>query len=243
MISSSMSATSDRSRKLSDRVLDSLLASIESREFPAGSLLPSERELMARYNVGRPAVREALQALANMGLLQIRHGGRARLLEIQPHDVFERMDRAVRHLLAAGPDHRAHLQEARLMFESGMVRLAAARATAADLDALQEALDRQRQAAGDAAQFVRHDIAFHVTITRASGNPIYSAVCEALLNWLLEFSPRLLRAPNTEGLTLSEHEAILRALESHDADAAVFAMRSHLTRANPLYGPEGRPVP
>ena len=50
-------------RKLSHEVLDRLVAAIESGEYSPGSQLPSERELMTRWGVGRPAIREAMQAL------------------------------------------------------------------------------------------------------------------------------------------------------------------------------------
>jgi DNA-binding GntR family transcriptional regulator len=45
----------------------------------------------------------------------------------------------------------------------------------------------------------------------------------------------MLRVPGTEDLTLSEHSQILIAIAEHDPDAAVFALRAHLTRAHPLY--------
>ena len=230
-----MPADQSRSKKLADQVLDRLFAMIEAREVEPGGLLPSERQLMQRFDVGRPAVREALQSLANMGMVQIRHGGRARLNRLQPEQLLGRLDAAVRHLLATDPSNREHMREARLMFESGMVRLAAARAAAGDLQALREALTAQTRAAEDAALFVQCDIAFHVAIARVSRNPVFIAVCEALLEWLFASSPRLLHVPNAKELTLAEHASILSAIEAHDPEAAAFAMRAHLTRVNPLY--------
>lgn len=230
-----MQASASGSKKLSDQVLDRLLASIESGEFPPGGLLPSERELMRRHEVGRPAVREALQTLASMGLARIRHGGRARLVQVEPRLILEQINLSVRHLLAADPANREHLREARLMFESAMVRLAAARATEDEIFVLREALTAQHAAVSDPAQFIRCDIAFHTAIARISGNPVFSAVSGALLGWLFEFSPRQLRVPAAEELTLAEHAAILDAIAAHDPESAVFALRAHLTRTNPLY--------
>jgi GntR family transcriptional regulator, sialic acid-inducible nan operon repressor len=230
-----MPANAAGSKKLSSHVLDRLLVSIEAGEFSPGGVLPSERELMRRYEVGRPAVREALQTLANMGLARIRHGGRARLVQVEPRLILEQMNLSVRHLLAADPANREHFREARLMFESAMVRLGAAKATDEDIAVLREALAAQQAAADDPAAFIRCDVAFHVAIARISGNPVFSAVSEALLGWLFELSPRQLRAPAPEELTLAEHAAILEAMAAHDPESAVFALRAHLTRANPLY--------
>ena len=58
---------------MSDEVFDRLKAMIVSGECGPGGSLPSERELMARFGVGRPAIREAMQALANLGLVTISH--------------------------------------------------------------------------------------------------------------------------------------------------------------------------
>ena len=68
-----MTATPDLivRRKLSDEVFDRLKTLIASGELQPGDAMPSERELMERFGVGRPAVREAMQQLSNMGLLTI----------------------------------------------------------------------------------------------------------------------------------------------------------------------------
>src|SRR3546814_19280946 len=69
-------------RKLADEVFDRLKAMIVSGERSPGESLPSERELMARLGVGRPAIRDAMPALAPPGLATIRHGERARYRSI-----------------------------------------------------------------------------------------------------------------------------------------------------------------
>ena len=70
-----------KKRKLSDQVLERLLSLFESGEISSNDEMPSERELMERFLVGRPAVREALQSLERLGLIMIRHGERAKVLE------------------------------------------------------------------------------------------------------------------------------------------------------------------
>ena len=224
-----------RRRKLSDEILDRLLQMIERGEVERGGELPSERNLMARFGVGRPAVREALQALAAMGIVRIQHGERARLVLLGPETVLESIDRTVRHLLQTSPGMRDHLREARLAFESGMVRVAARKCTDQDLRSLCASLDAQRDACGDAARFVAADIAFHNAIAAVSRNPIYIAVGQALLQWVFEHYPRLLHVPGVEDLTLAEHEAVLDGIAAHDEDRAVRALAAHLLRSNPRY--------
>jgi len=65
--------------KLSEMVEEELEQMIRRREFSEGEQLPSERELMTFFNVGRPSVREALAALKRKGLVQINNGERARV--------------------------------------------------------------------------------------------------------------------------------------------------------------------
>jgi len=222
-------------QKLADQVLDRLLALIERGELPPGSRMPGERALMARFGVGRPAVREALQALEKMGLIEIQHGERARVVALTPSRVLRQLDAAARHLLTSSPDMREALRQARLAFEQFLVREAARRATASGLEAVRMALADQQAARWDPARFVRADIRFHVAIASLAGNPLYPAVSEAMLGWIFGFFPRLLRAPNVEDLTLREHGAILRALQKRDPEAAAQAMKRHLMRAHPRY--------
>ncbi len=89
-----------RRRKLSDAVFDQLVAQIESHRLRPGDLLPSERDLMASYGVGRPAVREALQGLERMGMIEIRHGGRARVVEPSLGRMVDDIGTTMRRLLA-----------------------------------------------------------------------------------------------------------------------------------------------
>jgi DNA-binding FadR family transcriptional regulator len=226
-------------QKLADQVLDRLMALIEQGELPPGSRLPGERALMARFGVGRPAVREALQALEKMGLIEIRHGERARVLPMEPARVLQQMDAAARQLLSASPEMRDALREARLAFEQFLVREAARRAGRNDMEALRQALAAQEAARGDPARFVRADIGFHVAIARMAGNPLYPALSEAMLGWIFRFFPRLLHAPNVEDVTLKEHAAVLAAIGKRDPEAAARAMKRHLLRAHPRYPKAG----
>src|SRR5689334_19437303 len=131
-------------RKLSDEVFDRLLQAIEGGEYAPGAQLPSERELMTAYGVGRPAVREALQALNNLGLVAISHGERARVVQPTAADVILQIDRAARHLLTTSPQSLEHLKDAREFFEVGMAAEAARKARPEDVLRLEAASDAQR---------------------------------------------------------------------------------------------------
>jgi GntR family transcriptional regulator, sialic acid-inducible nan operon repressor len=222
-------------RKLYQEVLDRLLARIRAGEFPQGGQLPSERQLMQAYAVGRPAVREALLMLQRMGLISITHGDRARVVTVSADTAIRQVSEMGRFLLETSPGSLDHLKDARLFFEVGMVRIAAQKATVHDIARLRAALDEHRAALKDGPRFLEKDLAFHRTIASISGNPIFEAVSRAMLEWLERYHEVLVRAPGREPVGFAEHTRIFNCIAKHDADGAARAMTAHLTRANKLY--------
>jgi DNA-binding FadR family transcriptional regulator len=222
-------------RKLSDGVLERLLFLIESGTIRPNEHLPSERELMSVYRVGRPAVREALQALQQMGIISISHGERARVIAPTPDRIFDQISRTARHLLVTSPDALEHLKEARLMFEQAMVRLAIRKASEANIAELSNAVDELTHAPRGSAEFIRADMSFHETIAAISGNPLFAATSKAMLDWLRHFWVAAVHQPGREELTLTEHQRILSCIKERNEEAAVQAITNHLLRANELY--------
>ena len=222
-------------RKLSDDVFDRLLELIRDGTLRPGDHLPSERSLMERLGVGRPAVREALQALDRMGLIEIRHGERARIAEPSFGHMVEQMGETMRHLLVHSPANLEHLKEARATLEREVTRIAARRRTEADVRRLRGIVAEQAAAIADPHTFRALDGRFHREIAVISGNPIWPAVSEAVFGWLAIFHASLVAVPGLEQLTLDEHGQIADAIERRDVDAAGQAMTDHLIRANELY--------
>lgn len=224
-------------RKLSDEVFDRLKRLIVDGEKKPGNLMPSERELMERFGVGRPAIREAMQQLAAMGLVEINHGERARVLQLTPHSLMRQVDQSAQIMLSMSADSLEHLKSARIFFERGMAREAAVRATNEDLKILRSTLDEQRNSLGEAERFIAADMRFHTQIAAISRNPIFTAVSEAMLGWLKIYHAEMLIWTGKEKFTLAEHEEIISHLAANDADAAEAAMVKHLERSRALYQP------
>lgn len=224
-------------RKLSEHVVDKLRDLIRSGELKPGNLMPSEHVLMDRFGVGRPAVREALQALHNSGLITIAHGERSRVNEITPVTVLNRSDDIARLLLNSVPSNLEHLKQARRMFELGMVRAATEAASAQDVSELRALVKLQADRLGNAPDFIRADMQFHIRIASMVGNPIVSAVSEAMLRWLFEYHASLLHWSGKEDVTVTEHTRIVDLIEKQDPDGAVEAMRNHLDRSLDRYEP------
>lgn len=224
-----------RRRKLGQEVLDRLLSKIQSGSFQPGAHLPSERELMKLYSVGRPAVREALQGLERMGLVSIVHGERARVLPLSAESVVGQMSDIVIHLLSSSRGLLEHLKEARLLFETGMVRIAAERATDSDIESLRRSLESQRLNMTDSAKSLHTDMAFHRALIAISRNPIHCAVGQGILDWLANFYVAPLPGHSAEVTARVDCENITKCIAARDADGAVKAMTEHLKRTSNLY--------
>lgn len=224
-----------KKRKLSEDVRGRLLDLIHSGALGLGDALPSERELMERLGVGRPAIREAMQSLETIGLIEIRHGERARVAEPSIGRMVDQIGETMKHILSHSPASLENLKEARATFEKEIVRVAARKRSQSDVARLEEVLAEQALAAGDQTKFRSLDGRFHREIAAIAGNPIFTALIDALFGWLADFHVDLVQAPGLEKLTLQEHRCILDAVARGDAEGASTAMADHLLRANELY--------
>lgn len=139
-----MSLESVRRPALSAEVIARLRERITSGDWPVGSRIPPEPELMTRLQVARGTLREAIRALAHAGLLDVRQGDGTYVRAVSE------LSGAVERLY--GDSGLGHVLEVRQALDLQAARLAAVRAEEADLDALDEAL-RLRRAAWDARDF------------------------------------------------------------------------------------------
>ena len=123
-------------KKLAETVAQQILEAV--RDLPAGTRLPPERELTKRMGVGRSTVREALNGLAMMGVVEIRHGQGVFVAE-PPADRAGDLERSLPPKAITD-----ELLEARRIVEVELARLAAERRTEDDLAAMQTLLDTHR---------------------------------------------------------------------------------------------------
>jgi GntR family transcriptional repressor for pyruvate dehydrogenase complex len=221
-------------RKLSDEVATQLENMIHTGELTVGQLLPSSRELMKLFGVGRPAVREALFSLQKIGLVSITNGACARVTQPTASVVVNLISGAARHLLAQ-PDGILNLQDARVFFEMGLARQAARKATSADIDGLAGALKANYDSLNDPISFEATDVAFHCVLATIARNPIFIAIHEAMVEWLREQRHVALRVPNANKAAYRSHKRIFDAVVARDPDAAEEAMRSHLLDVSRKY--------
>lgn len=223
-----------RKRKLSDDVIERLEAAIRDGSYPEGSTLPSERELMALFEVGRPSVREALFALQKRGLVQLGAGEKPKVTRPSPRHLLDELGSSAR-LLLEEPSGLDHFEQARLALEIYLVTYACTHADADDLARLEAAVAANGAAIGQGESFIATDVAFHRVLTEMTGNPIFLAMHDAIVEWIIHVRPVRLNTEDNNRASHAQHRAILDTIRRRDTLAAIAAMRNHLGDSHARY--------
>jgi len=211
--------------RLYESVVNHLEQAIESGVYPAGSRLPSERELAEQLGVSRPVVREAIIVLQSHGMVQIRHGSGVFVLATRKSVPDIGMDSE------AGP---FEVIEARRLLEGEIAALAAELITDSQIAELEALIVRIGDPRLEEAERERADRAFHLTLARCTGNDVLVNIVETLWDMrsqsaLCEYFFRRAREAGIEP-PADEHQVVLNALRRRDPEAARLAMREHLAR-------------
>ena len=213
--------------RISDQIVERLETAIRTGVHRIGETLPSERELMERYGVGRPAVREALFTLSKRGIIEVHSGRRPRVCEPDVSAILDDLSSVARFFLAQ-PEGVASFQQLREFLEVALTRDAARNATEAEIESLRRALASNKAAMGDREVFIQTDIAFHLVLAERTRNSIITSIHSAMTRWLYEQRVIALRVPGIEPISYAGHEAIYIAVAKHDPNDAELAMQRHL---------------
>jgi GntR family transcriptional repressor for pyruvate dehydrogenase complex len=229
-----MAPTLHTRRKRSDDVAEEIERLIRSGAFRIGDRLPSEADLSRQLGVGRPSVREALFMLQHRGLVDTSNGARAKVMAPTADFLVGRMSDVVMSLHNL-PEGQMHLEQTRLIFESGLAWLAAQNAAPEDIARMNAALAANVAAVGDTPEFVRTDVAFHYEIARTARNPIFEAFHRVLVEWLIDQRTTTINLPDADRLSARDHAAVFEAIAAGDPARAYHEMASHLRLISRLY--------
>ena len=212
--------------KASDVLANRLRESILTGEYPEGTPLPPERELVVQTRMSRTTVREALRILEVQGLIRIKAGRAGGAFVQQPGN--ESVANSLELLIRGRQIRLAAVHETREAIEPSLARLAALHRTAEDLQRLEEANDALA-AIGSVDEFLQANVDWHVAVATASHNEILTGIMIAL-------SRAIYTTTNTEGFvddeiraaTVRAHRSVTRAIKERDPDAAVRRMNRHV---------------
>jgi GntR family transcriptional repressor for pyruvate dehydrogenase complex len=214
-----------RSARAHEQIVEQLKDLILGGKLPPGSRLPSERAMMAEFNVSRPTVREALRVAESMGLISVRPGdpGGAKVLGTPSLGITRVFD----SLLQAGGASALELLELRIVLDSAAAALASMQPRE-KLKNLKDVLT-QMQSTTELGAFAELDVRFHEAVIVASGNRLFHLIFQALdepIRAVIESTLKSQSQRREE--TLKHHGAIVQAIQSGDARRAASALRSHL---------------
>ena len=190
-----------------------------------GDQLPPERELAEHFGVSRTAVREAVKALRQKGLVEVQPG--------RGTFITNGTSQAMRHSLGlmikiGQADGASNLVEVREIFEPEIAALAATRADEEDIAALREAVTAMDAALEDADAFVEADLDFHLALAEATQNALVPTLIDSIVDLLREQRKRIALVEGGLQRGQFHHKRVLDAIIRHDPEAAREAMRAHL---------------
>lgn len=223
-------------KKLSEKVEEELEQMIRQGEFSEGDPLPSERDLMAAFGVGRPSIRDALSSLSRKGLVKISSGERTRVTRPSPDTIISELSGMSKDFLNQ-PNGIKYFDQMRQFFESSLVRYAAEHATDEQINELEQALDLNKNSTHIEAQFKKTDTNFHRVIASIPGNPIFLAIHQALVDWVIDARPNRDGQEHLNEKSYNDHLAIFNRIKAHDVEGADAALIQHLQDSfDSIYG-------
>lgn len=222
-----MTLTSLRHGSLSDDVAQRILTAIDSGEFKPGDRLPTEPVLAQMLGVGRTSVREGIGKLRMLGVVEVRRGLGTFICD------NARTDPQLAFLQWTAEHHYRiiDLFEVRMALEATAASLACARATAAELRALEKAAKDHVAAhqSDDLVNLVSTDQAFHVALVTCSHNNALRHVYDILVPQLLDYRRKSLALAGAAHRSADDHMSIVSAIRDRDAHAAEQTVNKHLS--------------
>ena len=237
-----------RTSRLYEQIVQQIEESVLNGTLKPGDQLPAERELAQRLGVSRTAVREAVKALREKGLVEAYSGRGTFVTDGTSQAARQSFDLMVK---IGQQEGAPHLAELRLILEPGIAALAAVRAKEDDLVALREAVAVMDRAQDDPEAYIEADLDFHLALAETVANPLILSLIDSIVGLLREQRIKIFNVEGGPQRGQIHHKRILEAMERRDAEMARTSMRAHLeqvredSKASPgtkLVSP-GKPTP
>src|ERR1700685_1598299 len=214
-----------RTSRLYEQIVQQIEDSILKGALKPGDQLPAERDLAQRFGVSRTAVREAVKALREKGLVEAYSGRGTFITDGTTQAVRQSLDLMVK---IGQPEGSTYLAEARAILEPEIAALAAARIQEPELATMREAVATMDRAGRDPEAYIGADLDFHLARAEGADNPLILSLLDSIVGLLREQRLRIFRVPGGPERGQVHHKKILDAVERRDAESARKAMRAHL---------------
>ena len=208
-----------------EQVFEQMQGLLIEGEWKAGDKLPSENELSAIFGVSRMTIRQAMQKLKALGLIETRTGSGSYVREINPEDSLNELI----PLMYIGEPSQMHVFQFREMIDSESVRIATPRADEKSLAKLEDILAKMKKAADedDLTSFSAYDLKYHMAIVKMTENPMMIKAYDILRNVLKDSMISVIEKMKYKP-ALGFHKKILDAMKKKDAELAEKLMHEHI---------------
>jgi len=188
-----------------------------------GEKLPSERKLADLLGISRASIREAIQALAFSGYLEVIQGKGTYILEIA-----SRYDEIVNFFSGFSDYSLDYLMEARIMLEGEFARLAALNASQKEIDVIERVFNEIASSKNLNTFFVK-DLEFHLTIAKATHNPIMNGLMKIIGEMLYKETQKIIEiSKDTRVNTIETTRNLVQAIKQRNAEQAKELMSKHI---------------
>ena len=203
-----------------DRVFEQLRSQILSGAIAPETQLPNERELAEAFGVNRASVREALKRLEFLELVEVRHGQGTFVQEVSASSALQ----VVEGLLRDPAVITRHLLEQLLLFRRNItlqvVELAARNRDEAQIARARALLDDEAAEGADPKRALEIDLRWNALLSEATGNLMYQLVGNLFTKLIARLGPLYYNTERDHRRSMSNHRALLAAIEKRDSDAA-----------------------
>lgn len=213
------------SSRLYEQIVEQIEGYILKGELKPGDKLPAERELAEQFGVSRTAIREAVKALTQKGLVEAYPGRGTFVINSTPQAVRHSLDLLVKF---DGSEGTRSLVEVREILEPEIAALAASRAKDEHLKVMQDAVVVMDASLDDIDAFIEADLDFHLALAEGTGNVLIPTLTDTLVVLLREQRKRIALVKGGMVRAQKHHKKILEAVLQRDAGAARQSMRAHL---------------
>lgn len=210
---------------LTEEILKRIISLIN--DLRPGDKLPTERELIATFRVGRSSIREALKILSAIGVVRIVSGAGT----FVGNGNLSLLAKPLSLQLLKGGRGTAELIEARRVLEIELAGLAAERATAEEIGAIEDGLVEMKAGQEDIERYVDSEIQFHLAIARAAHNHVLLDLLQTLQYIIRRWMVQSIEEFEGKPSSIDEHVPICDAIKAHDPARARTAMNEHLEKA------------
>ena len=214
-----------RTSRLYEQIVQQIEESIVRGDLKPGDQLPAERDLAQRFGVSRTAVREAVKALREKGLVEAYSGRGTFITDGTTQAVRQSLDLMVK---IGQPDGSNHLAEVRAILEPEIAALAATRLQESELATMREAVAVMDKAGQDPDAYIEADLDFHLALAEGAANPLILSLLDSIVGLLREQRLRIFQVPGGPERGQVHHKRILAAVERRNSEEARAAMRAHL---------------